>query len=1358
MAQSVTVPTPNTDLIDAARKKWVERLMDLSRRNNLLYFRDSKTGALDLSGADSKYVEALLDGDKVSLSALRPDMPASEVRDRTAGVFKRALLNLEEKGLQTLYMALGMATWPAEDKGRPARSAVLLLPVRLDPKGLPPNVQRIGPPQINLALLHVLESEFGCRVSAEALLAGLFDERDLAEANPEAEAEVEANSGLLADLASVFNRLREAARRIEGFKVEDAAVLSNFSFQKMAMVRDIQAGANQIASHSILAAMAGDVPARVALQTAHQDISFEELDATKPDQEFMVLDADSSQQRVIAAVARLQDGVIQGPPGTGKSQTIVNMIATLAAQGKRVLFVAEKRAALQVVYDRLKRVGLDHLVLDLHGADVSSRQIYEHITNALSAMREVPAVNATQQHEQFHNRRSKLNTHVDVLHHKRQPLGLSAYDLQGRLMQLPPEAATPVRFRGDDLERFNPEGVHHIQDLLAESAGFAGLLLETDPSPWTKAVIGNGAELSETLDRVNTLHADVLPRLRQTLDGICEQVPLQRPETIKDAIALSELLDEVREAFLRYNSGIFEQPLEDFAAELTPVTNGARRLLAKLTRSGYRNAVKTLRAMRLEPADETQLRTDAIRLRAVLLGWRGLSRDGSLPQQMAEQRTLHQCALELASMGELQQYLPGKPVLTMPLEELETWVAALANDTTSPRQLLRVRQVQRELGTYKLGPLLATFAKTNKPATEWAAAFDYALWRSHLEQVWMQVPTLGAFRGETHQKIVDEFKQLDHARTALAVQRVKRVHAEMALRVRNDFPEQNALVKSQIQRKRRRLPLRDLLAQAPNVLTAIFPCWMASPLSISQLLKADRRYFDIVIFDEASQILPEDAVPAIMRAEHVVVAGDRNQLPPTTFFASGAGDDENEDEDSAVQGYESVLDLMAGISDAWSLDWHYRSKDESLIAFSNRHIYQDRMVTFPGAHTGAAISHVLVDDPFPSDGELNSVSAEVNRVVDLVLEHARTRPHETLGVITMGIAHADRIQKVLDARLAQQPALEGFFDLNLPERFFVKNLERVQGDERDAVIISIGYGKDASGRLPYRFGPLLTQGGERRLNVAVTRARSRLTLVSSFSHHDMDPSRAKGRGVELLRLYLEYAASHGRMLSRSENGHGQPENPFEADVYRALTAQGLKLIPQWGVSSYRIDFAVQHPDEPGRFVLAIECDGATYHSAPTARDRDRLRQQVLTSLGWRFHRIWSTDWFNNREAEVQRVVAAYHEAVAAERQPKLPVNVRPITVAPAVVMLPKEMPVVVNALSQRRPKTIQPDGRPIDNYTVAQLVSIVQWVQSDGRLRDDEELFAEVYQELGYKKRGTRITQRINAAIEDSRRRKNGNA
>ena len=258
----------------------------------------------------------------------------------------------------------------------------------------------------------------------------------------------------------------------------------------------------------------------------------------------------------------------------------------------------------------------------------------------------------------------------------------------------------------------------------------------------------------------------------------------------------------------------------------------------------------------------------------------------------------------------------------------------------------------------------------------------------------------------------------------------------------------------------------------------------------------------------------------------------------------------------------------------------------------------------------------------------------------MIIDHARNHPGESLGVIAFGIRHANNIDETLRVRLRglNEQSLDEFFSEEAEERFFVKNIERVQGDERDVIILSVGYHKAANGTLPYRFGPINQPGGERRLNVAVTRARSRVHLVSSFSHHDMEPGHSQARGVELLRQYLEFAASGGSELGAAVSD--LPINPFELDVLHRLEDNGITVVPQYGVAGYRIDFACAHPEQPGRMVLAIEADGASYHSAHTARERDRLRQQVLEDKVWRFHRIWSTDWFRNREAEVTRAVAA----------------------------------------------------------------------------------------------------------------------
>jgi very-short-patch-repair endonuclease len=368
------------------------------------------------------------------------------------------------------------------------------------------------------------------------------------------------------------------------------------------------------------------------------------------------------------------------------------------------------------------------------------------------------------------------------------------------------------------------------------------------------------------------------------------------------------------------------------------------------------------------------------------------------------------------------------------------------------------------------------------------------------------------------------------------------------------------------------------------------------------------------------------------------------------------------------------------------------------------------------------------------DGQEESSSAEVQRVVDLVLRHAEDQPDKSLGVISMGIKHAMRIQGALDQAQAKRPELAEFFDPGRTDRFFVKNLERVQGDERDCIILSVGYGKDRAGNLPLRFGPILAAGGMRRLNVAVTRARESMTLVSSFAHTDIDTTKVReGTGLEFLRNYLQYAASNGAVFAHGEISN-EPMNDFEADIYEALTARGLKLVPQVGCSSFRIDFGVCHPSEPGRFVLGIEADGASYHSSCTARDRDRLRQQMLENLGWRFHRIWSTDWFQRKHEEIERTMSAFDRALTAVAERGAIVPERS-PVEEAVPDLPMQ------ELRGRRSSIFPPIPKrtSIADYTSNELRELYNWVTSDGHLRTHDEIADEMFTALPFSRRGSRI-------------------
>jgi very-short-patch-repair endonuclease len=446
-----------------------------------------------------------------------------------------------------------------------------------------------------------------------------------------------------------------------------------------------------------------------------------------------------------------------------------------------------------------------------------------------------------------------------------------------------------------------------------------------------------------------------------------------------------------------------------------------------------------------------------------------------------------------------------------------------------------------------------------------------------------------------------------------------------------------------------------------------------------------------------------------------------------------------------MAGMESILDVMQTYCSPNSLNVHYRSLDESLIRFSNHEFYHDRLVTFPSAGIlEGGLSHVLVDSPHV-DGEELSSSAEIRRVADLVIEHAEKRPDETLGVIALGLKHARRLEAEILKRRKERPELDEFFandDIN--KAFFVKNLERVQGDERDAIILSFGYAKDAVGNLKNKLGPLNFERGERRLNVAVTRSKSRMIVTSSFTEHDMDPKRFSSEGAQTLCRYLASARTGGARLD-DVTAADTEVNDFERDVMETLETKGMRIVPQLGVTKYRIDLAVVHPDYQSRYILAIECDGAPYHSSATARDRDRLRQRHLESRGWRFHRIWSLDWYEDRVGEIDRATQAYALALEMENAPaKTPVAPSHDDASTNPHVSPR----------QRSPKPYIWNYASITNFRESDIQAILDWIASDGILRSDDEMLVEAVPALGFQRRGKLMDERLRMSIARWRRNK----
>jgi len=1318
-------------LVDRARKEWIDRLIDPSRNNNLLFFRPLKLATLDLSDAGPEVSGALIRGETISLDRLVAPEREVQAVAQAKEIRKRAIANLEDRGLETLYLAYGMASWPANDDGRPPTAPILLVPIELELRGREGrqiNVRRKGDVQVNLVLLHFLE-QAGCRLQPE----DLFDAAKVGD-------DFEPNE--------VLGRLAHSAAGVKGLTTSPRMILGNFSFQKMALVKDLREREDQFAAHDLIAAIAGDIDAREKAVARRSDSSLTiDLDEVPANDEHVVRDADASQQRAIVATLSGRDGIIDGPPGTGKSQTIANLIACLAARGRRVLFVAEKRAALEVVQRRLDEVGLAHLTLDLHGADLTRARVMASFAESLKHLRTIGPVDPAVIHRDFEDRRARLNEHVRRMTARRPPSQLSAYEIQVRLLAIPAEARMTTRWRRPDIDTLTADVAERIRLRLTEAAGFETLFLRSDPSPWTGAELTTAQIVEEVVERAERLAHRHWPSFAAALRDAVQKAGLPYPTSLSDAVSAKQLLEDVAATLDLYSPTVYEFDLDEASRVLAPAAKGFWSAATAWCRdAAFRAWRRQLRSVRrARRAAGKVLYEEACQAAEQKKRW--MTRASQLPTSMPDLTTLRSTfGAVVEELPPLTRQLRKSDLDQWPLERLGQFFDSLADDTVTPYRLPALCTIERDLTEQRATPFVEELRGERLPTTLWCPGFDFSWLASCYDRARLEDPALAGFNGVVHDRFVQDFIRLDCERLQLAAMRVNREHAERAVAAMNSHPAQTAIVEREAAKRARHLPVRRLLAEAPDVLTALRPCWMASPLSVSQLVSADRRYFDVVIFDEASQVLPEDAVCSILRADQTIVAGDPRQLPPTPFFAAGGEDDEEATDTFTPVGFESVLDLMSGfLQSPWTLTWHYRSKDEALIAFSNAHIYDWQLITFPGCGGQTSVRLEAIE-PLPDhDDRMGSAANEVRRVVELIVAHAAQCPNQSLGVIALGLPHARRIEAALEDALRHRSDLDAFFAVGSgpsDRRFFLKNLERVQGDEADAIILTLGVAKDRTGRVDLRqFGPLNGPHGTRRLNVAITRARRRMVLVSSISHWDLDPARASD-GVKLVRHYLEYTASGGARLAK-DSATTVEVNAFERSVLDALRSKGIDAEPQWGVSGYRIDLAARHPRRPGRFVLAVECDGASYHSAPTARDRDRLRQQHLEALGWRFHRIWSTDWFLRRDEELSRLVEGYARAVefadrldAEDPRQSNASAAEPISRTPSAVDAPS-VPL------SRGPRPNIPerslDGRHLD--------SLVTWIQSDGRLRTDEDLLLEVMEELGFERRGVRIETLIRSAI-----------
>lgn len=1182
--------------VTSAVGQWTKSFADLSGKNRLLYFKPSTTGTLDLTaglGPEPKpeVISRLLDGDRVALHDLFPDRERlQESAKRCHAIARKARELLEERGLAALYLAYGMARWDEKKSEALPAAPVLMFPLRLEaisPVGDDWWLQLERTCELNPSLIQKLESDFGVRLEEDDLVG---------------------SEALPTDADATLRDIQSVAAGVAGFEVGPAAVVGTFTYRKLPMVRDLEENLEAAIGHDIVAALAGDEGARAAVRARSTLVDSNAVAQLDPSDEHIVVDADSSQSRAIECVAGGADLVIQGPPGTGKSQTIANLIATLAADGKSVLFVAEKREAVDAVLRRLDAVGLADLVLDLHGKRVTRRFVAGALGRALDG---APAESVDEDHlEELHRtlaaRRQVLDEHVAALHTRRSPWGVSVYEAEVGVREGAEAARTSIRIESSVIDRLTVSGLDRGSQLIYELVELERTI--DRESPWADFAVAGPAESQAVLDGAIGLLDQELPRVRRAVQVLTDRYGLAPAGGSKMVREYLGALDRLASALRSFRPEALTGP------EPTVANLGALGLPGARVRGYEGSWVDRLRAQREWWAEHADVVPTAV--------------DGSvLAEAGAAVDELDEAA------GLLLRLAPARRS-DLTFDELQVVAESLIESTDDRAALDRQRTVQEGVEALGLAPIARRLIEAGHSPEEAVAAFRHAWWASVRDQLWLRDPSLKA-PWATNEVSAKEYLQLDREHVALNALRVRAAVAAHREEVAATYPDEQTQVLREAKKSSRHLAVADLIALAPHVVTALKPCFVASPLDVAALFPGAQPVFDVVVFDEASQVPPADAVPAILRGERLVVAGDRQQLPPTTFFEV-ASDEENDRTDYWTAGFDSILDVVASFLPSVVLGWHYRSLNQSLIAFSNQTFYGDALTTFPGPAGVAGVELALV----PGVGQLapgEVEHAEVEMVVDRVIGHARRCAERSLGVIAFGIEQAKRIDEALRERLRAERGTDvaAFFDESRAEPFFIKNLERVQGDERDDIILSVGYSsRNADGSLRLSFGPINREGGERRLNVAITRARSSMVVISTFTAADIAEQRINAGGVRVLRDYLAFVEDHHASTHCAITG--AELDAFESELAQSLAARGWEVEAKVGSRGDHIDLVLDRvggSDGP----VALETDGPVYASFPAARDRERIRPEHLERLGWRYHRIWLQEWVQDRQSALERI-------------------------------------------------------------------------------------------------------------------------
>ena len=1319
------------------KAQWERKLLDLSLRNTLINLRWTQSVIPLLSESLSDLEDALSDGGEYAINSrpsewalaeekrrslegmtdlgifadliksefknkrLRSFLSETELSRSIVNVYRSSKTSLEENGANTLYLALGFLRWyESSASQKPRYAPIILLPVEIVRKSaLKGYVIRLRDeePQMNITLLQMMQQDFGITVSGLDPLP--LDDRGI-------------------DLKTVFAVMRKAVMGQQRWDVVQAAFLGIFSFSQFVMWNDLKNRADDLQRNKIVRSlMEGQL-----LWDAEEMLPGERV---PEDDTFLPVPVDASQLHAIRAAADGKSFVLHGPPGTGKSQTITAIIANALAKGKSVLFVAEKMAALSVVQERLKAIGIGPFCLELHSNKSNKRDVLNQLNEAAQIARQESPGTWLKKAEQAASLRQELDIYSHELHLE-QKSGMSLFEMIDEYTKY---AYVPdvVSFSSDFADELDTELFQ--SQMLSLDRLIAAARLTGHPHRHPLRNVGRSIytqQLKTALPECLSAYAEALRNLSASGTSLCKKLEFFMPSAFSDwkklfNIALqlqgwmplprswAETADwQTASVEIQRISFHFGQT-QKIHGELSPYwAEGFFELNASALRAEWTEAsakwflprffhqhklLKSVKAFWQNPSQkipkdsiakvfadledyQTNLTSaqEPFRRYGELLGelYHDRQTDWDKIQAFAQAASAAATSLETLTGGNnlrmsfagveelfphINEYvrafetlLQAKGALFALLEIVEEpasgdWISVeldmcerINTNSNDLKEWIIWVEASKEAEQIGLEPLISAY-NGGLPHEQVKTAYHKGICTALIQKTIEDCPALNSFSGAVFQEKIRQFKQMDEELTVLSQ---REVFYRLAAQIPNFTMEASqksevGVLQRAIRSGGRGVSIRRLFEQISNLLPRLCPCMLMSPISTAQYLDPHRVPFDLVIFDEASQMPTSRAVGALARGTDAVIVGDPNQMPPTSFFTGNMLDEEHlESED-----LESILDDALAMNMPQShLLWHYRSRHESLIAFSNNRFYENKLYTFPSTNDRESKVTLVSVKGFFDRGKTRQNRAEAEAIVRELISRSRDseRNTQSVGVVSFNIQQQHLIDDLFMEACKTDPELE-HWAYGAKEPIFIKNLENVQGDERDVILFSIGFGPDESGKIYMNFGPLNRDGGWRRLNVAVSRARHEMKVFSSIEPEQIDLSRTASEGVAALRSFLAYAG--GAVLCESVqtlSKFGEHKNAIADAIKKRLEQEGYKVQLQVGHSKYKIDLGVVDPQNPNQYSLGILLDGPVYKSSKTTRDRELSQISVLGGLGWRIHRLWSLDWWDNSEKELSKIL------------------------------------------------------------------------------------------------------------------------